>query len=100
MQNERAARSLNKVLRPREIGYQSIGSEMGEEKNESTLWSRAGKTGIDFRNSLRTTGTLKIGETIPFHAIPNGYAAYSQNVGSLGFVALRLGKRINELLSL
>jgi hypothetical protein len=40
------------------------------------------------------------GEAVPLHAIPNGYAAYSQNFGSLGFVALCLGKRVNKLLFL
>lgn len=51
-------------------------------------------------NSVRAAEALRICEAVPLHAIPNGYAAYSQNVRSLGFVALRLGKRINELLSL
>ncbi len=50
--------------------------------------------------SVSMAGDLIIGEAVPLPAVPNGYAAYSQNVGSLGLVALRLGKRIGELLFL
>jgi hypothetical protein len=81
------------------IGCQANESEM-EEESDSSLWGSAGETGMDSWDSVRTTEALQIGEAVPLHAVPNGYAAYSQHVGSLGFVALCLGKGINELLFL
>ncbi len=75
-------------------------SEMGEEKSDSSFWIRAGETGMDSRDSVRTAEALDLGEAVPLHAVPNGYAAYSQNVGSLGLVAFCLGKCIYELLFL
>lgn len=58
----------------------------GQGKYEGTLWI-----------FVRATRDLTFEEAVPLHPVPNGYAAYSQNVCGLGFVALGTGKRIGEL---